>query len=242
MGATPATQQTQWPCWPQPYQSLWPCKTNWLLVGKSARNSAEFHDCSDSGPFELRNFHWNFIFPIIKCVLANLEHVPTGSESSPAINSSNFMNCKMSLLYLSVVSGIKFLDSMHQLFLHTPLPSHCSQYLPNTHKFMKTLVTYQGIVIVVEVPIQAKMDVDNEDLADFHFGSSQESKIDPPLVLDSVWDFPGITIDTFVMMVRPSRAGAAIIALFLAIVVVLDSSSTIMHLRFCHTLQRGRTL
>jgi hypothetical protein len=42
------------------------------------------------------------------------------------------------------------------------------------------------------------MDVDDEDLTDFHFGSSQESKIDPPLVLDSIWDCPGITLDTFV--------------------------------------------
>ncbi len=57
---------------------------------------------------------------------------------------------------------------------------------------------YLGISIVVEVPIQAKMDVDDEDLTYFHFGSSQESKIDPPFVLDSVWDCPGITLDTFV--------------------------------------------
>ncbi len=42
------------------------------------------------------------------------------------------------------------------------------------------------------------MDVDDEDLTDFHFGSSQESKIDPPLVLDSIWDYPGMTLDTFV--------------------------------------------
>jgi hypothetical protein len=62
---------------------------------------------------------------------------------------------------------------------------------------MKTLLTYQGIGIVVEVPIQAKMDVDDEGITDFHFGSSQESGIDPPLVLDSVWDCPGITLDTF---------------------------------------------
>jgi hypothetical protein len=61
---------------------------------------------------------------------------------------------------------------------------------------MKTLLTYQGIGIVVEVPIQAKMDYDDKDLTDFQFGSSQESKIDPPLVLDSVWDCPGITLDT----------------------------------------------
>jgi hypothetical protein len=51
---------------------------------------------------------------------------------------------------------------------------------------MKTLLTYQAIGIVVEVPIQAKMDYDDKDLADFKFGSSQESKIEPPLVIDSV--------------------------------------------------------
>jgi len=61
---------------------------------------------------------------------------------------------------------------------------------------MKTLLTYQGIGIVVEVPIQAKMDYDDKDLADFQFGSSQESKIEPPLVIDSVWDCPGITLNT----------------------------------------------
>jgi hypothetical protein len=57
-------------------------------------------------------------------------------------------------------------------------------------------LTYQGIGIVVEVPIQAKMDYDDEDLADFQFGSSQESEIELPLVIDSVWDCPGITLDT----------------------------------------------
>ncbi len=61
---------------------------------------------------------------------------------------------------------------------------------------MKTLLTYQGIGIVVEVPIQAKMDYDDKDLSDFQFDSSQESKIEPPLVIDSVWDCPGITLDT----------------------------------------------
>jgi hypothetical protein len=84
---------------------------------------------------------------------------------------------------------------MHHLFLRMPSPSHCSRYLPDTQKNMKILVTYQGIVIVVEVPIQAKMD---EDLTDFHFGSSQESEIDSPLVLDYSWDCPGITLDTFI--------------------------------------------
>ena len=40
------------------------------------------------------------------------------------------------------------------------------------------------------------MDVDDKDLADFKFVSSQESKIEPPLVIDSIWDCPGITLDT----------------------------------------------
>jgi hypothetical protein len=61
---------------------------------------------------------------------------------------------------------------------------------------MKTLLTYQGICIVVEVPIQAKMDCDDKDLADFQFGSSQEPKIEPPLVIDYVWDCPGMTLNT----------------------------------------------
>jgi hypothetical protein len=49
------------------------------LVGKSIQNPAEFRDHSDSGPFELQNFHRNFIFLIVKCVPANSEHVPSGS-------------------------------------------------------------------------------------------------------------------------------------------------------------------
>ncbi len=40
------------------------------------------------------------------------------------------------------------------------------------------------------------MDHDDEDLADFQFCSSQESEIAPPLVIDSIWDCPGITLDT----------------------------------------------
>jgi hypothetical protein len=85
---------------------------------------------------------------------------------------------------------------MHQLFLRALLQTHCSQYLPDIHKFMKTLLTYQGIGVVVEVLIQTKMDYDDKVLADFQFGSSQESKIKPPLVIDSVWDCPSITLDT----------------------------------------------
>jgi hypothetical protein len=103
---------------------------------------------------------------------------------------------------------------------------------------MITLFTNYGIGIVVEVPIQAKIDVDDEDLTDFHFGSSQESKIDPPLVLDSVWDCPCITLDTFI-----DDDGKTIPGWFFpAIVVVFSSSSTAMHLRLCHNLHRGRTL
>jgi hypothetical protein len=78
------------------------------LDGKSVWNSAEFHNQSNSGPFELRNFQQNLIIPIVKCVPANSEHIFSGSKSSPAIYSSNFMNLKMFPLYLSVAGGIKF--------------------------------------------------------------------------------------------------------------------------------------
>ena len=40
------------------------------------------------------------------------------------------------------------------------------------------------------------MDSDDDKTADFQFGSSQESKIEQPLVDASVWDCPGITLDT----------------------------------------------
>jgi hypothetical protein len=40
------------------------------------------------------------------------------------------------------------------------------------------------------------MDSDDDKSADFQFGSSQESEIEPPHVIDSVWDCPGITLDT----------------------------------------------
>ncbi len=55
---------------------------------------------------------------------------------------------------------------------------------------------YQSIGIIVEVTNKAKMDYDDKDLADFQFGSSQESDIEPPLVIDSIWDCPGITLNT----------------------------------------------
>ncbi len=64
------------------------------LVGKSVRNSAEFHNQSNSGPFELQIFHWIFIFLTVKCVPTNSEHISSSLESSPTINSSDFMNQK----------------------------------------------------------------------------------------------------------------------------------------------------
>ncbi len=64
------------------------------LVGKTGRNSSEFRDYSDSGPFQLQNFHRNFVFPIVKYVPANFEHILTSSKSSPAIDSSDFMHWK----------------------------------------------------------------------------------------------------------------------------------------------------
>jgi hypothetical protein len=46
------------------------------------------------------NFHRNFIFLIVNCVPAYMERVPSGSESSPAIDSSNFMNWKTFLHFV----------------------------------------------------------------------------------------------------------------------------------------------
>jgi hypothetical protein len=46
--------------------------TETALVGKSTWNSAEFRNYFDSRPFELQNFHQNFMFLIVKFVPANL--------------------------------------------------------------------------------------------------------------------------------------------------------------------------
>jgi hypothetical protein len=75
--------------------ALSPMPAPLILVGKSIQNLTEFRNYSNSGPFQLQNFQRNFIFLIIKCVPANLEHVPSGLESSPSIDSSSFMNRKM---------------------------------------------------------------------------------------------------------------------------------------------------
>ena len=66
-----------------------------VLDEKSGQNSMEFRDYSDSGPFQLRNFHWNFIFLIAKFVPANSEHVPASLESTPTINFSDLLQQKM---------------------------------------------------------------------------------------------------------------------------------------------------
>jgi hypothetical protein len=66
------------------------------------------------------------------------------------------------------------------------------------HNLMKTSLANPVIGTVVKVPIRAKIDDDGKDLDSFHFGSSQESDLDPPLVLESVWDCPGIILDTTV--------------------------------------------
>jgi hypothetical protein len=68
--------------------------------------------------------------------------------------------------------------------MHTPLP--LTLMLPNT-QFNENINV---------VTIQAKMDDDDEVLDGFYFGSSQESELDPPLVLESVWDSLGITLNT----------------------------------------------
>jgi hypothetical protein len=41
---------------------------------------------------------------------------------------------------------------------------------------MKTLLMYQGIGIIVEVPIQAKMNYDDKDLADFQLAPVRNSR------------------------------------------------------------------
>jgi hypothetical protein len=87
------------------------------------------------------------------------------------------------------------------------------------------------------------MNVDDEDHTDFQFGSSQESKIDPPLVLDFVWDCPGITLDTFV-----DDDGKTILGWHCGYCLISSNcgdSRFFKHrtdLKLCHTLQRGRTL
>jgi hypothetical protein len=40
------------------------------------------------------------------------------------------------------------------------------------------------------------MDSDDDKSADFQLGSSQEYEIEPPLLIDSAWGCPGITLDT----------------------------------------------
>jgi hypothetical protein len=76
------------------------------LVGKSAQNSVEFRNYSDSGPFSCRNFDWNFVFPIVKHVPANSEHVPDVLEYFPAIDSPDFMHQKKFLSFFMLPTKI----------------------------------------------------------------------------------------------------------------------------------------
>ncbi len=46
------------------------------------------------GTFSPLKFYWNFVFLIVKFVLANSEHNPASLESSPVIDSSDFMHRK----------------------------------------------------------------------------------------------------------------------------------------------------
>jgi hypothetical protein len=78
---------------------------------------------------------------------------------------------------------------MHHRHSHSRYPKHNG---------MKTSLSDPVIGTVAKVPIQAKMNDDNEDHNGLHFGSSQESELEPPLVLESVWDCPGISLDTTV--------------------------------------------
>jgi hypothetical protein len=74
-----ACRQTPFPLWflcPIFYGStiefgraLFGCMLD-CLVGKSVQNYAGFRNYSDSGSFEPRNFHRNFIFLTVKCVPA----------------------------------------------------------------------------------------------------------------------------------------------------------------------------
>jgi hypothetical protein len=87
---------------------------------------------------------------------------------------------------------------------------------------MKTLLAYQGIGIFVEVPNKAKMDYDDKyPFLFFNFAPVRNPRLSHPLLLilfGTVQALPSTL--SKMMMVRPSWAGAAVIALFPAIVVV----------------------
>jgi hypothetical protein len=142
------------------------------------------------------------MFSIVKLVSDNLEHVPASLEYSPAIDYSNFMHQKMFPLFLIVASKIitprvaskNETQRTNAQCMHNR-HSHSRYWI---HKLMKTSSLDPVIGTVDKVPIQAKMDDDDKYLDGFHFGSSRESELDPPLVLESVWDCPGIILDTTV--------------------------------------------
>jgi hypothetical protein len=87
------------------------------------------------------------------------------------------------------------------------------------------------------------MDSDDDKSTDFQFGSSQESKIEPPLVIYSVWDCPGITLYTI-----KDDDGKTILGWRCSYCLIAGNrggSRFFKHCnasKLCHTLQRGRIL
>jgi hypothetical protein len=76
------------------------------LIGKSAWNSAEFCNHSNSRPISHWNFDGNFVFHNVKHVPADSEHVPTVLEYFPTINSSDFMHQKKFLPFFILLLKI----------------------------------------------------------------------------------------------------------------------------------------
>jgi hypothetical protein len=70
---------------------------------------------------------------------------------------------------------------------------------------MKTLLAYQVIGIVVEVPNKAKMDYDDKDLADFQFAPVRNPRLSHPLLLILFGTVQALPLTLLkMMMVRPS--------------------------------------
>ncbi len=145
--------------------------------------------------------------------------------------------------YMSVASGIKFWYSRHNFLCvhHCQTTAH-NIYLIHTNLW-KPYWCIKVSALLLRYQIRQKWIMMTKILLIFNFAPVRNQRLSHPLLLilfRTVQALP-LTLSKM-MMVRPSWAGAAVIALFPAIVVVLDSSSTIMHLRLCCTLQRGRTL
>ncbi len=77
--------------------------------------------------------------------------------------------------------------------MHAPPPLTLT--FPDT-QWDESIIVRSSYWHYCQITNAGKMDDDDEDHDGLPFGSSQESKLDPPLVLESVWDCPGITLDT----------------------------------------------